>query len=104
MAKKENFKEVVEDKEIELKVKAEKVSEEHLKQMQQTVNAVNQLQFNIGKVEAQKHTLLHNLSITQDRITVLQDTLQKEYGTYDVDLETGKINWSNEEGESKDEK
>ena len=41
MAKKENFKEVVEDKEIELKVKAEKVSDQHLQQMQQTVNTVN---------------------------------------------------------------
>ena len=103
MAKKENFKEIVEDKEVELKVKAEKVSEEHLKQMQQTVNAINQLQFNIGKIEHQKHSLLHNLSITQDRITVLQDTLQKEYGTYDINVETGEINWP-EEKNGEDEK
>ena len=106
MAKKENaknFKEVVEDKEIELKVKAEKVSDKHLQQMQQTVNTVNQLQFNIGKIESQKHTLLHNLSITQDRINVLQDTLMKEYGSVDIDLETGEINWPEDE-EAKDEK
>tara|TARA_E500000305_G_scaffold33219_1_gene25207 strand:+ start:3213 stop:3518 length:306 start_codon:yes stop_codon:yes gene_type:complete len=101
MAKKENFKDAVEEKEIELKVKAEKVSEEHLKQMQQTVNAVNQLQFNIGKIEHQKHTLLHNLSVTQDRISVLQDTLQKEYGTYDVNLEDGTINWPEEKEDEK---
>ena len=103
MAKKENFKDIVEDKEIELKVKAEKVSDEHLKQMQQTVNAVNQIQFNIGKIEAQKHTLLHNLSITQDRITVLQDTLMKEYGSVDIDLDSGKINWP-EDKKEEDEK
>jgi len=103
MAKKENFKDVVEDKEIELKVKAEKVSEMHLQQMQQTVNTVNQLQFNIGKIESQKHTLLHNLSITQDRINVLQDTLMKEYGSVDVDLETGEINWPEDE-KAEDEK
>ena len=101
--KKESLKDVIEDKEIELKVKAEKVSEEHLKQMQNTVNAISQLQFNIGKVEAHKHTLLHNLSITQDRISVLQDTLMKEYGSYDVNLEDGTINWPKEE-EKKDEK
>ena len=96
MAKKENFKDVVEEKEIELKVKAEQVSEAHLKQMKETVNTINQLQFNVGKIEAQKHTLLHNLSITQDRINVLQDTLMKEYGSVDIDLETGKINWPKE--------
>mgnify|MGYP001247922632 CR=1 FL=1 len=100
-AKTENFKEVVEDKEIELKIKAEKVSDEHLKQMQNVVNAVSQLQFNIGKIEAQKHTLLHNLSITQDRISVLQDTLMKEYGSFDVNLETGAINWPKEENDEK---
>ena len=104
MAKKENFKEVVEDKEIELKVKAEKVSDVHLKQLQQVVNTINNLQFNIGKIEAQKHTLLHNLSITQDRVGVLQDTLEKEYGSYDVDLETGKINWPEEDGNENSEK
>ena len=93
MKKEENFKDVVTNKEVEVKEKAEKVSDEHLKQLQQVVNAINNLQFNIGKIEAQKHTLLHNLSITQDRVGVLQDTLTKEYGSFDVDLETGKINW-----------
>jgi len=91
------------EKEIDLKVKAEKISEEHLKQMQQLVNAINSLQFNIGKLESSKHQLLHNLSITQDRINVFQDTLKKEYGTFDVNLEDGKINWPEEEKES-DEK
>ena len=103
-AKTENFKEVVEDKEVELKVKAERVSEEHLKQMQQIVNTINQLQFNIGKIESQKHTMIHNLSITQDRVSVLQDTLQKEYGSYDVNLEDGTINWPKEEDKKEDEK
>ena len=99
--KKESLKDVIEDKELEIKVKAEKVSEEHLKQMQQTVNAISQLQFNIGKIEAQKHTLLHNLSITQDRVSVLQDTLMKEYGSYDVNLEDGAINWPKENNNEK---
>ena len=99
--KKESLKDIIEDKELEVKVKAEKVSEEHLKQMQQTVNAISQLQFNIGKIEAQKHTLLHNLSITQDRVSVLQDTLMKEYGSYDVNLEDGTINWPKEDNNEK---
>ena len=55
------------EKEIELKPKAEKVSEEHLKQMQNLINAVNTMQFNIGRLENQKHMILHNLSQAQDR-------------------------------------
>jgi len=101
MAKK--FKDVVEDKEIELKVKAEKVSEEHLKEMQRIVNTISSLQFNIGKIETQKHTMLHNLSITQDRVSVLQDKLMKEYGSYDINLDDGTINWP-EDKKEEDEK
>ena len=92
------------EKEIELKPRVEKVSKEHLDQMQKIVNGINAMQFNIGKIESQKHTLLHNLSIAQDRISVLQDTLMKEYGTYDVNLEDGTINWPEDKKEEKDEK
>tara|TARA_Y100001938_G_scaffold61700_1_gene85805 strand:- start:682 stop:1017 length:336 start_codon:yes stop_codon:yes gene_type:complete len=70
----------------------EKISEEHLENLQRLVNAVNGIQYNVGKLEQQKHTLLHNLSITQDRIGVFQETLKKEYGTFDINIEDGKIN------------
>ena len=84
------------EKEIDLKVKAEKISEEHLATMRRLVNGISTLQFNIGKIETQKHQMLHNLSITQDKIAVFQDTLKKEYGTFDVNIDDGKINWPEE--------
>ena len=95
MAKKESLKD------IDLKPKAEKISEEHLSQMQKLINAVNTMQFNIGRLESQKHLVLHNLSQAQDRITLFQETLKKEYGTFDVNIEDGTINWPKE---TKDEK
>ena len=49
---------------VNLKPKADKISEEHLKELQGSVNAVNGLQFNIGKVEVQKHTLLHEFGFS----------------------------------------
>tara|TARA_R100001594_G_scaffold14437_1_gene30679 strand:- start:208 stop:507 length:300 start_codon:yes stop_codon:yes gene_type:complete len=86
------------EKELELKVKAEKISEEHLKEVQNSINSVNGLQFNIGKVEVQKHELLHKLTEAQDNITNIQKMLIEEYGSFDVNVETGKINWpSNKE-------
>lgn len=92
------------EKEVELKVKAEKISDEHLQHMQNLVNAINTIQFNIGKISTQKHELLHRFTMTQDRISVFQDTLKKEYGTFDVNLQDGTINWPKEGEDNKDEK
>tara|TARA_Y100000004_G_scaffold179485_1_gene223140 strand:- start:773 stop:1078 length:306 start_codon:yes stop_codon:yes gene_type:complete len=88
------------EKEIELKVKAEKISKEHLEELQTLVNKINTIQFNIGKIEAQKHSTLHELAITQERIPMLQDKLTREYGSYDVDLKDGTINWPKEPSEN----
>tara|TARA_Y100000004_G_scaffold194617_1_gene259631 strand:- start:136 stop:426 length:291 start_codon:yes stop_codon:yes gene_type:complete len=92
------------EKEIELKVKAEKISDEHLKELQNLVNGINGIQFNIGKMEMQKHELLHNLSTLQGKIQLMQDTLTKEYGSFDVNINDGTINWPEEKKENSDEK
>ena len=80
-------------KDIDIKERPEKVKKDHLDQLQKLVQSVNSIQYNVGKLEAQKHTLLHNLSITNDRIGVFQDLLKKEYGTFDVQIEEGTINY-----------
>ena len=92
------------EKVVELKPKVEKISEEHLTELQRIVNTINGLQFNIGKIEAQKHGALHELAKNQDQISVMQDTLMKEYGSYDVNLENGNINWPKEPSENGIEK
>ena len=80
------------EKVVDLKPKADKISDKHLKELQDILNMTNNLQYNIGKLEGQKHSLLHELSIMQKRIIDMQDTLSKEYGTYDVDVTNGTIN------------
>ena len=92
------------EKTIELKPKVEKISEEHLKELQNLVNGINGIQFNIGKIESQKHELLHNLSMIQQKIQQMQDTLQKEYGSFDVNISDGTINWPEEKEEKENEK
>ena len=87
------------EKTIELKPKVEKISEEHLKELQNLVNGINGIQFNIGKIESQKHELLHNLSMIQQKIQQMQDTLQKEYGSFDVNISDGTINWPEDKKE-----
>ena len=85
------------EKLVDLKPKVDKISEDHLKELQQIVSGINNIQFNIGKMEVQKHKMLHDLAIINDKVLLLQEKLEKEYGTYDVNLDDGTINWPKDE-------
>jgi hypothetical protein len=85
------------EKTVELKPRLEKISEHDLKELQKVVNSVNAIQFNIGKIEVQKHAALHEFAIMQDKIKLLQDNLVKEYGSYDINVTDGTINWEKDE-------
>ena len=82
---------------VDLKPKAEKISDEHLKSLQEVVNVVNNLQFKIGQLEGQKHSLLHELGLSQKNIIDMQDTFSKEYGTFDINVADGTINRKEDE-------
>ena len=83
---------------IDLAQKPEKVSDEHLQQLQAAVNKVNEILFRIGSLEGQKHAMLHDFAVAQDKIGLLQDMLLKEYGTFDINLQDGSINRSSQDG------
>ena len=89
------------EKVVDLKQRVDKISEQHLTELQSIVNTLNATQFNIGKIEVQKHKLLNELATVQDNITMLQDKMTKEYGTFDINIDDGTINWPKE---NKDEK
>ena len=84
-------------KTVELKPKVEKISQEHLDKLLAIVNKINSLQFNIGRTEAQKHKLLHDLALGNDTVTLMQDKMMEEYGSYDINLKDGTINWPKDE-------
>ena len=83
-------------KTVDLKPKAEKVSDEQLKQLQQIVSASNKIQFDVGTLEAQKHSMLHAMFQANEKIRTLQDEFQKEYGTHDSNIQDGTINYKDE--------
>ena len=88
------------EKMVDLKPKVDKISDEHLKELQGIVNIINNVQFNVGKIEMQKHNLLHELAISQKKIVEMQDVLSKEYGSFDINVADGTVNWPKEdEGE-----
>ena len=85
------------EKLVDLKPKVDKISEEHLKQIQSIINVINNIQFNVGKLEGQKHNLLHELGLSQKKVVEFQEVLNKEYGSYDVNIADGTINWPKDE-------
>ncbi len=93
--------EATKEKVIDLKPKAEKITEEQLRVLQEVVNDNNAIQFRVGALEAQKHELMHQQAGIQTKIVKLQEEFSKEYGTFDVNLTDGTINYP-EDGQSRD--
>ena len=92
MAKKEKI--------VDLKSKPEKITEDQLKRVQGSVNNINRAQLEIGSLEVQKHEMMHNIAGSREELTVLQKEFEKDYGTFDVDIQTGIINYPSENGET----
>ena len=50
--------------------------------------------------EIKKHEMMHSIAGLRDNLTVLQSEFEKDYGTFDVDIQTGIINYPKENGEA----
>ena len=84
-------------KENVVDLKPENISEEELKTLQNTVSAINKLQFDIGTMEAQKHNALHALFQGNEKLAEMQDNFMKIYGTNDINIQSGAINYKEDE-------
>ena len=84
-------------KEKVVDLKPEKISEEQLQETQRLVSAINKLQFDIGQMEAQKHSALHALFQGNDKLNELQTKFKEQYGTNDINIQDGTINYQEDE-------
>ena len=80
-------------------IKPEKITEDQLKRVQDTVNNINRSQLEVGSMEIQKHELMHKIAGSRDELTLLQGEFEKEYGTFDINIQDGIINYPQENGE-----
>ena len=80
-------------------IKPEKITDEQLKKVQDTVNSMNRAQLEIGSMEIRKHEMMHQIAGLRDELAVLQNEFEKEYGTFDVNIQDGTINYPQENGE-----
>ena len=73
--------------------KPEKITDEQLKKVQDTVNNLNRSQLEIGSMEIKKHEMMHQIAGLRDGLTSLQGEFEKDYGTFDVNIQDGTINY-----------
>jgi beta-galactosidase beta subunit len=81
-------------------IKPEKITDEQLKKVQDTVNGINRAQLEIGSMEVKKHEMMHNVSSFRDKLTVLQAEFEEQYGTFDINIQDGIINYPKEDGQA----
>ena len=90
------------EKVVDLKPKADKITEDQLKKVQGTVNNINQFQMEWGMLETKKHSMLHHIAGMQEKLTAMQDEFVKEYGTADINIQDGTIKYKDEQTDKKD--
>ena len=84
-------------------IKPEKITDEQLKKVQDTINGINRSQLELGSIELKKHEMMHGIAGLRDELAVLQKEFEKDYGTFDVNIQDGKINYpENGEADKKD--
>jgi len=88
------------EKIVDLKSKPEKITEDQLKRVQDAVNNINRAQLEIGSLEVQKHEMMHNIAGLREELAKLQNEFEKEYGTFDINIQNGTINYLEENGET----
>jgi len=81
-------------------IKPEKISDEQLEGVQKLINDINRSQMEVGQMETKKHALLHHVSKLQEGVGVMRDEFEKEYGTADIDIQSGTINYPKENGQA----
>jgi len=77
-------------------IKPEKITTEQLDKVQNTVNGINRAQLEIGSIELKKHEMMHQIAGLRDELTLLQSEFEKDYGTFDINIQDGTINYGDD--------
>jgi hypothetical protein len=73
--------------------KPSKISNEDLNRLQNTINTLNRTQMQIGVFHTNIHQLLRNVDGMNNQLTLMQSEFEKEYGTKDINISDGTINY-----------
>tara|TARA_R110000787_G_C13142738_1_gene417467 strand:+ start:103 stop:390 length:288 start_codon:yes stop_codon:yes gene_type:complete len=85
------------DNVVDLTPKAEKITASQLEKVQKAVSDINRAQMEVGRVETQKHMMMHEVVKLQEVLKEIQDELEKDYGTVNINIEDGVIKYPEDE-------
>ena len=77
--------------------KATKITNDELNKVQSIINNINRAQLEIGSFESKKHNMLHHVNTLQEELTKLQVQFKTNYGTDDINIQDGTINYEENE-------
>jgi chaperonin cofactor prefoldin len=68
-----------------------KLTEDELKSLQENVSKLNQVHIELGRLENQKHKILHQVNEIESMFDELQKELEEKYGKVNINIETGEF-------------
>ena len=74
-------------------LKPTSITEEQLKSIQDLVGPINNTQMEMGRMETQKHMLLHQVTDLQKSLQEEQAKLEAEYGKVNINIQRGAIEY-----------
>ncbi len=74
-------------------LRPEKITEEQLNRLQTTIKTIEHFTNDIGRLEVQKSILLKSMISHQDQVEALRKEFSKEYGTDNINIQSGIIQY-----------
>ena len=90
------------EKVIDLTPKSEAITEEQLNRLQRTVKAMDHLTMDVGRMEIKKSNLIRAMESVQTDVDNLRNEFRKDYGTDNVNIQNGSIEYPPEASNPKD--
>ena len=90
------------EKLVDLAPKAEKITDEQLKGLQELVQQINNAQLSVGQLETQKAGMMAGIGEFQMKLRTMQGSLEDEYGKVTINIQDGSIKEIEDESDKKD--
>tara|TARA_R100001224_G_C3931563_1_gene118925 strand:- start:296 stop:532 length:237 start_codon:yes stop_codon:yes gene_type:complete len=68
-----------------------KLTKNELKSLQENVSKLNQVHIELGRLENQKHKILHQVNEIESLFDELQKELENKYGKVSINIENGEL-------------
>ena len=79
------------EKVIDLTPKPEKITEQQLAKLQSNIKTIDKLTVDVGRMEVSKWGLVRAMQNVQENVEDIRVEFMNEYGTDDINIQTGEI-------------